>query len=167
VKINPTVRISILEDTDGDGAMDKRTIFSTASCCRVPSLSSTAECSSACRLGCSTCATPTATIVRMRRPVLFEDYGDRGNPEHQANGPLHGIDNWIYNSNYGRRLRRVDGKWVSSTIPDPRSVGAVAGQLRPALSRHQQRFSPRQPDPAALRIAQSQLDGFERRFAHR
>ena len=113
----PNGRISILEDTDGDGAMDKRTIFLDG----LVLPRSVGLVNGGVLVGVPPrllyCRDINGDDRADEVTTLFEDYGDRGNPEHQANGPLHNIDNWIYNSNYARRLRRVDGKWVSSPMP--------------------------------------------------
>lgn len=45
-------------------------------------------------------------------PVLVDSiYAVAGNPEHQPNGLLLNIDNWIYNAKSNFRYRRIDGEW--------------------------------------------------------
>lgn len=41
--------------------------------------------------------------------------GEGGNPEHKPNGLVRGLDNWLYNAKSDKRLRRIDGKWVVET----------------------------------------------------
>jgi mono/diheme cytochrome c family protein len=46
-------------------------------------------------------------------PVLVDSlYSDGGNVEHQPNGLMMNIDNWIYNANSNFRYQRKDGKWL-------------------------------------------------------
>jgi hypothetical protein len=111
-------RVSILEDTDGDGKMDKSTIFldhlvlprgiglfnGGALVAEPPKLTFY-------KLG------PDGKAV-LPGEVIATDYGLTGNPEHQPNGLMWDIDNWIYNANYEKRFRFADGKWISDYIPD-------------------------------------------------
>jgi glucose/arabinose dehydrogenase len=114
----PLGRISILEDTDGDGRADKSTIFMDKlvlprAICPV-------------RDGALVAVPPKLLFVRDtngdgradQQTVLAEDYGIRGNPEHQPNGLMPAMDNWIYNAGYDKRLRFIDGKWVLDVVPD-------------------------------------------------
>lgn len=39
-------------------------------------------------------------------------YSPEGNPEHQPNGLLMNIDNWIYNGSTNFRYQKRDGKWI-------------------------------------------------------
>jgi mono/diheme cytochrome c family protein len=50
--------------------------------------------------------------------VIETDYGVNNNPEYQANGLLHNIDNWIYSAAYDKRFRFENGKWIADTIAD-------------------------------------------------
>ena len=98
--VSPTGRVKLLEDTDGDGRVDRSTIF--ADNLRLPS-----------------------GVMRHKRGILvtsppdllyFEDMnGDgkadhrevvltgfaRTNPQHAFNHPVYGLDNWIYLANSG------------------------------------------------------------------
>ena len=98
--VSPTGRVKLLEDTDGDGRVDRHTIF--ADDLRLPS-----------------------GVMRHKRGILvtsppdllyFEDMnGDgradhrvvvltgfaRTNPQHAVNHPVYGLDNWIYLANSG------------------------------------------------------------------
>jgi mono/diheme cytochrome c family protein len=44
--------------------------------------------------------------------VVDEAYTQGGNVEHRSNGLLRGLDNWIYNVKSDMRYRQVDGKWI-------------------------------------------------------
>lgn len=46
------------------------------------------------------------------RIVVDSIYAADGNPEHQPNGLLLNIDNWIYNAKSNFRYRRKNGKWL-------------------------------------------------------
>ncbi|MFK2818799.1 c-type cytochrome [Flavobacteriaceae sp. LMIT009] len=46
-------------------------------------------------------------------PVLVDSlYSDGGNVEHQPNGLMMNIDNWIYNANSNFKYQRKNGKWI-------------------------------------------------------
>jgi mono/diheme cytochrome c family protein/glucose/arabinose dehydrogenase len=114
----PTGRISILEDTDGDGRMDKYTVFldhlvlpRAIACVRGGALVADPPKVLFCRdtNGDGQCDQQT---------VIATDYGLTGNPEHQPNGLLSAMDNWIYNANYDKRFRYIDGAWTSSAVPE-------------------------------------------------
>ena len=44
--------------------------------------------------------------------VIDEHYTKNENVEHRSNGLLRGLDNWIYNVKSDARYREVDGKWL-------------------------------------------------------
>jgi len=46
------------------------------------------------------------------RTLVDSLYAPDGNPEHQPNGLLMNIDNWIYNGGINFRYQKKDGKWI-------------------------------------------------------
>lgn len=98
--VSPTGRVKVLEDTDGDGRIDKSTLF--ADNLRLPS-----------------------GVMRYKKGILvtsppdliyFEDVNGDGkadtrevvltgfaktNPQHAVNHPVYGLDNWIYLAHSG------------------------------------------------------------------
>jgi putative membrane-bound dehydrogenase-like protein len=108
----PIGRISILQDTDGDGKMDKRTVFLDGLV--MPRAIGLAN------GGALVAEPPKLTFYEMgpdgkgiAQETIATDYGISGNPEHQPNGLMRDIDNWYYNANYEKRFRFADGKWIS------------------------------------------------------
>ena len=94
----PSGRIVILEDTDGDGKMDKRTVFADGLV--LPRAISLV------RGGVLVAEPPKLWFMRDthgdgkadEKTVVASDYGNRLNPEHTANGLIRGLDNWIYSA---------------------------------------------------------------------
>ncbi len=119
----PLGRIVMLEDTDGDGKMDKRTIFADGLILPRAIL---------CVNGGVLVAEPPVmwfmkdtkgTGVADLKEQVDGTYGTRGGqPEHMANSPTRFLDNWIYNANSGTRYKLKDGKWIVET------GGAARGQ---------------------------------------
>ena len=100
----PTGRISILEDTDGDGRMDKSSIFLDHLV--LPRAIGFAA-------GGVLVGTPPNLLFCRdtngddqcdEQQMIATDYGVPENPENFANGLLWGLDNWMYNAGYPRRL---------------------------------------------------------------
>ncbi|MEO6436641.1 MAG: PVC-type heme-binding CxxCH protein [Tepidisphaeraceae bacterium] len=115
----PAGRVSILEDTNGDGRMDKSTLFMDKLV--LPRAIAIV------RDGALVAVPPNLFFCRDtngdgtadEKTIVAPDFGDpRQNPEHQANGLVLGLDNWLHNANYGRRLRDVAGKWTFDSVPD-------------------------------------------------
>ena len=121
----PNGRIVVLEDRNNDGLMDERTVFMDSIV--LPRAVEVLE------HGVLVAATPNLWFVRdldgdLRGDsveLIRDDYGTtESNPEHNANGLVWGIDNWIKNANFagtansssGRHHRRGSGasRWTSS-----------------------------------------------------
>ncbi len=108
----PNGRISVLEDVDGDGRMDKSTVFADGLV--LPRAIGLV------RSGALIAAPPNLRYSRDtngdgrsdERRSIAQDYGTRGNPEHQPNGLIYGLDNWIYSAAYDKRIRYVDKQWA-------------------------------------------------------
>lgn len=107
----PIGTIAILEDTDRDGKMDKRTVFADGLV--LPrALLPVAD-------GALVGAPPHLWFMRDtdgdgradEKIEVASDYGDRTNPEHTANSLFRGLDNWIYSANFTTRYRYEAGKW--------------------------------------------------------
>ncbi|MFL5619669.1 MAG: PVC-type heme-binding CxxCH protein [Gemmatimonadaceae bacterium] len=107
----PIGRIVVLEDTNDDGKMDKKTVFldSLVLPRSVKVLSQ----------GVLVAETPNLWLARDTngdgkadtKELVRDDYGTKqSNPEHNANGFVWGLDNWIHNANYAGEFRLRDGK---------------------------------------------------------
>ena len=114
----PIGRIVILEDTNDDGKMDKKTVFldSLVLPRSVKVLSK----------GVLVAETPNLWFARDTngdgkadtKELVRDDYGTKqSNPEHNANGFLWGLDNWLHNANYAGELRQRDGKFEFRKAP--------------------------------------------------
>ncbi|MGA1606992.1 MAG: PVC-type heme-binding CxxCH protein [Planctomycetota bacterium] len=105
--------IAVLEDTDGDGQMDKRTVY--ADQLAMPRAVLPLGDGEALVL-----APPHFLHLKDRdgdgiadeRTAIGVEF-DNGftDPEHAANTPTFGLDNWIYLARFDKRLRLRDGVW--------------------------------------------------------
>jgi mono/diheme cytochrome c family protein/glucose/arabinose dehydrogenase len=112
---DPTGRIKRLDDTDGDGRMDKATVFLDGLVMPRAVM--------AYRNGAIVGVPPELAYwedtnddgVADKKTVIATDYGTKGGqPEHMANTPTYALDNWIYSSAYPAKVREVRGQWTSA-----------------------------------------------------
>ncbi|HYG76526.1 MAG TPA: PVC-type heme-binding CxxCH protein [Planctomycetota bacterium] len=117
----PVGNVVVLEDTNADWKMDKRTVFldklvlpraiglvkGGVLVAEVPRL--------------LYCRDKDGDLKCDEQTLVAADYGTTGNPEHSANGLLSGLDNWIYSADFNYRFRyevASDGtlKWMRSKV---------------------------------------------------
>ncbi len=108
----PVGRISVLEDEDDDGRMDKSTVFMDGLV--LPRTVKVLD------KGVLIAEPPNLWLARDTngdlkadtKEVVNKEFGRaQGNPEHNANGLMWGIDNWIYTSEHDALLRPKGGKF--------------------------------------------------------
>ena len=106
---DPICRVVVLEDTDGDGRMDRSTVFLD----KLVMPRSFAFVKGGVLLQeppklwfCE----DTAGDLRCDRKTEAGKLGLAGNPQHTANGLRYGIDNWLHSADWPRRHQWRDGK---------------------------------------------------------
>ena len=119
----PTGRVVILEDMDGDGRMDHRTVFKdqlimpraillTGDGALIGAPPKLWHCRDTNGDGRADETTEVASDygiqVDPKRPEI-------ANPENAPNGLLWAMDNWIYSAQYSRRFRHEDGEWITGS----------------------------------------------------
>lgn len=105
----PTGAIRILEDLDDDGTMDHSKVF----------LDSLVMPRALALIygGLLYAEPPNLWFVEIeddrpgKRTLVDSLYAPKGNPEHQSNGLLLNIDNWIYNAKHSYRYQLKNGEW--------------------------------------------------------
>ncbi len=106
----PIGSIRILEDLDNDGVMDHAKIF-LDSLVMPRALAHVYG-------GLLYAQPPNLYFVDIKddkpvnRVLVDSIYAVDGNPEHQPNGLLLNVDNWIYNAKSNFRYQRKNGKWI-------------------------------------------------------
>ena len=106
----PTGKVMILTDTNGDGVMDSSKIF----------LDSLVLPRSICLIedGILVAEPPNLWHYDIKddkpynKTLVDSTYADQGNVEHQPNGLLRAMDNWIYNAKSDKRYKKIGNKWV-------------------------------------------------------
>lgn len=107
---NPDGKIVILEDKDGNGIADTRTVFMDSlvlprAICFIED-------------GIMIAEPPNLWYVEIKndkpikKTLIDSTYAAGGNVEHQANGLIRGLDNWIYSSDTDKRYRKKGKQWL-------------------------------------------------------
>lgn len=104
--------VAVLEDTDGDGRMDKRTEFlSGLNTPRAVALVKGGVLVSEPPI-LWYCQDTNGDLKADKKTEAFNGYATQGPVEHTENGLMPGLDNWMYNAKSSKRLKFVDGKVV-------------------------------------------------------
>lgn len=106
----PLGKIVILTDTNGDGIMDERKVF----------LDSLVLPRAICLIGNGILVAEPPKLwyyeIQNDKPVkkmlVDSAYAEGGNVEHQPNGLLRALDNWIYNAKSSKRYREKGNHWL-------------------------------------------------------
>lgn len=109
---DPNGRVSLLEDTQGTGRMDKATVFVDGLVMPRSVLAVNGGALVAEPPNLYFCKDTKGTGVADVRTVVATDFGARGGqPEHTANTPIWAMDNRIWSAGYGTSFRLAAGTW--------------------------------------------------------
>ena len=110
---DPAGRIVVLRDTNGDGTYDTSSVFLDGLFLpRAVALYNK---------GVLVAVPPNLFLVEREGynagivTIVDSSYAVGGNPEHQPNGLMVGMDNWIYSAKSDQRYRLKNGKWLKET----------------------------------------------------
>lgn len=108
---SPNGRITVLEDPDGDGEMERRTVFLDDLTLPRSLAFVDGGVLVAAPPNLVYCEYDAETLELEHREVVMEGYGaDFEDPEHTENGLVFGLDNWLYSAHADARLRYRDGE---------------------------------------------------------
>ena len=107
----PNGRVSVLQDTDGDGVMDVSTVYLDSLI--MPRALAIVKGGVLVVYEEALWMTRDVNgdLVADSRTLIDPDYAGSQLPEHSGNGLWRGIDNWYYNAKSRLRYRMVDGQW--------------------------------------------------------
>lgn len=108
----PVGRINVLEDTDGDGIMDRSTIY-LDSLIMPRALALVKDGALVVENMALWWTRDLDGDLKADTKILIDpDYAGSNLPEHSGNGLWRGIDNWYYNAKSYFRYRMADDQWV-------------------------------------------------------
>jgi glucose/arabinose dehydrogenase/cytochrome c553 len=108
----PLGRISVLEDSNGDGMMDKSTIYLDSLI--MPRALGLIKGGALVSENNALWITYDldGDLVADSKELFDSTYAQNGIPEHSDNGLLRNIDNWYYNAKSKLRYRQINGEWI-------------------------------------------------------
>jgi hypothetical protein len=113
----PFGRVMVLEDRDGDGRVDRRTVFLDGLV--LPRALALVQGGALVAHGGQLwfAADRNGDLAADGQVLVDPDYAQKGeSPEHQANGLLRALDNWIYNAKSTMRYRLHAGRWSQDRV---------------------------------------------------
>lgn len=108
----PVGRISVLEDTNGDGTMDRSTVFLDNLIMPRAIAPVKGGALVAANNSLWLAEDKDGNLKAESKLLLDSTYARNGLPEHTDNGLLRNSDNWYYNAKSRLRYRLADGKWL-------------------------------------------------------
>ena len=153
----PLNRVSVLEDTNGDGKMDKKTVF--ADKLSMPRALKVLD------HGVLIGEPPNLWLMKDTdgdlkadtKDVVVNTYGNpNGGIEHNANSLFWAMDNVMYSSEHVWDLRWRNGKFEPAAGAEPRPVAGVAGRRGAHLPQRERLAAVRRLHAVALLPPQSQ-----------
>lgn len=108
----PVGRVSVLEDTDGDGSMDVSTVYMDSLVMPRAIAIVKDGVLVVYEEGLWMTRDDDGDFKADSRTLIDPEYAGSTLPEHSGNGLWRGIDNWYYNAKSKLRYRYDDGKWI-------------------------------------------------------
>ncbi|MFT4690634.1 MAG: mono/diheme cytochrome c family protein [Limisphaerales bacterium] len=112
----PISKVAVLEDMDGDGIMDRRTVFLDGLVMprAIAMVAGGVLIGEPPRLWY--CRDTDGDLVCDKKTLVSESYGQRDAVSRTSNGLLRGLDNWMVNARHPERFQFRDGRLI--TAPD-------------------------------------------------